>query len=88
MWYIDAMNINECTPEQLRRIAALVSAATGRPTTYSSLRHAAKGRRGVSADMALAIERAAQQIGLDIRRETLASACAGCEFAHRCRPSI
>lgn len=82
------MNINECTPDQLRRIAALVSAATGRPTTYSSLRHAAKGRRGVSADMALAIEHAAAQIGLDIRREALASACAGCEFARRCRPSI
>ena len=82
------MNINECTPDQLRRIAALVSAATGRPTTYSSLRHAAKGRRGVSADMALALEHAAAQIGLDIRREALASACAGCEFARRCRPSI
>ena len=81
------MELNTCTPDQLRRIAALVSAATGRPTTYSSLRHAAKGRRGVSADMALAIERAAAQIGLDIRRETLASACAGCEYARRCRPS-
>lgn len=87
MWYIGAMDIHECTPDQLRRIAALVSAATGRPTTYSSLRHAAKGRRGVSADMALAIERAAAQIGLDIRRETLASACASCEFARRCRQS-
>lgn len=82
------MNINECTPDQLRRIAALVSAATGRPTTYSSLRHAAKGRRGVSADMALAVERAAGQIGLDIRRETLASACAGCDFVRRCRSAV
>jgi hypothetical protein len=49
------MTLSDCTPDQLRRVAALVSAATGRPTTYSSLRHAAKGRRGVSADMALAI---------------------------------
>lgn len=79
------MTLSDCTPDQLRRVAALVSAATGRPTTYSSLRHAAKGRRGVSADMALAIETAAAQIGLDIRRETLASACAGCEFARSCR---
>ena len=79
------MTLSDCTPDQLRRVAALVSAATGRPTTYSSLRHAAKGRCGVSADMALAIETAAAQIGLDIRRETLASACAGCEFARRCR---
>ena len=79
------MTLRDCTPDQLRRVAALVSAATGRPTTYSSLRHAAKGRRGVSADMALAIETAAAQIGLDIRRETLASACAGCELARRCR---
>ena len=79
------MTLSDCSPDQLRRVAALVSAAPGRPTTYSSLRHAAKGRRGVSADMALAIETAAAQIGLDIRRETLASACAGCEFARRCR---
>lgn len=85
MWYIAAHDTQRLHPDQLRRVAALVSAATGRPTTYSSLRHAAKGRRGVSADMALAIETAAAQIGLDIRRETLASACAGCEFARRCR---
>ena len=79
------MELKDCTPEQIQRIAALVRAATGRPTTYLSLRHAAKGRRGVSADMAVAVERAAAQIGLDIRRETLATACAGCEFAQRCR---
>lgn len=81
------MKLTDCTPDQLRRIAALVSAATGRPTTYASLRHPAKGRRGVSADMAVAIEHAAAQIGLTILREDMSSACAGCEFARRCRSS-
>lgn len=79
------MELKDCTPDQLSRIAALVSASTGRPTSYASLRHAAKGRRGVSADMAVAIESAAARLGLDLRREAMASACAGCEFARACR---
>ena len=79
------MKLSDTTPEQQRRIAALVAAATGRPTTANSLRHAAKGRVGVTAGMAIAIERAAASIGLDIRREHMSEACGDCEFAKACR---
>lgn len=79
------MKLSDTNPEQQRRIAALVASATGRPTTANSLRHAAKGRVGVSAEMATAIEHAAKNIGLDIRREDLSAACGRCEFAKACR---
>ncbi len=75
------MKFSDTTPDQQRRIAALI----GKGTTYGSLRHVAAGRRGVSAEMAVAIERAAARIGLEIRRESLNAGCKGCEFARTCR---
>lgn len=79
------MKLSDLTPEQQRRIAALVQSATGRATTANSLRHAVKGRVGVGSDMAIAIEVAGRQIGLDLRREDMSTACGACEFAKQCR---
>lgn len=75
------MKLSDTTPEQQKRIAALM----GGTTTYNSLRHIAAGRVGASASMAVAIERAAKRIGLDIPRESLNAGCRGCEFAKTCR---
>lgn len=75
------MEFSDTTPDQQRRIAALI----GGTATYGSLRHIAAGRRGASAEMAVAIERAAARIGLEIRRESLNAGCKGCEFARACR---
>ena len=75
------MKFSDTTPDQQRRIAALI----GRGTSYGSLRHIAAGRRGASAEMAVAIERAAARIGLSIPRESLNAGCKGCEFAKTCR---
>lgn len=75
------MKFADTTPEQIRRIAALM----GGTSTYNSLRHIAAGRVGASAEMAVAIERAAARIGLDIPRESLSPACKGCDFAKACR---
>lgn len=75
------MKFQDTTAEQRRAIAK----AMGGRATENSLRHVAKGRRGVSAEMAVAIERAAGAVGLDIRRESLSPTCAGCEFARTCR---
>lgn len=75
------MKFSDLTPDQIRRIGALI----GGKTTYFSLRHIAAGRTGASTEMAIAIERAAKRIGLDVPRESLSSACKGCEFAKACR---
>ncbi len=79
------MKLSDLTPDEQRRIAALVQSSTGRATTAGSLRHAVKGRVGVSAEMALAIESAGKAIGLDLRREDMSVACGACEFAKQCR---
>lgn len=74
------MKISDLTPEQVRELAPLV------PTTPGSLRQYVENRRqGTSAQRAIAIERAASKLGLDIRRETLNSGCSQCEFAKTCR---
>ena len=79
------MKISELTPGQQVQIAAKIAAATGRPTTANSLRHVVKGRVGVQSGMAIAIERAAAELGLDLRREDMSTACGECEFAKACR---
>lgn len=73
------MKISDLTPEQVRELAALV------PTTAGSLRQNVEQRRGASAQRAIAIERAASKLGLDIRRESLNPGCKQCEFAKQCR---
>lgn len=76
------MKLSQLTPTQVTRLARLLG------TTVNALRHAVKGRRGVSAERAIAIERAAKRMGLDIRREGLSAACQGCEFAKACRKQV
>lgn len=73
------MKVSQLTPEQIRRLAPLV------PTSIATLRQVAHGQRGVTALKAIAIERAAAKLGLDIRRESLNPGCANCEFAKACR---
>lgn len=73
------MNLIDLTPIQLRRLAKLAK------TSYDTLRHAATGRRGVSSQAAIRIERAGHRMGLDLRREQMSAGCAKCEFAKACR---
>lgn len=73
------MKISELDPTQIRRLAALAKCSPG------SLRHVSQGRRGVSSEMAIRLERAARRMGLDLRRETMNTGCATCEFARNCR---
>ena len=73
------MKVSQLTPEQIREMAPLV------PTSEATLRQVAHGQRGVTAIKAIAIERAAAKIGLDIRRESMNEGCAACEFAKTCR---
>lgn len=73
------MNLIDLTPTQLKRLAALAK------TTYGTLRHVAAGRRGMSSEAAIRIERGAKRMGLDVRRESLNAGCEMCEFAKACR---
>ena len=73
------MKLDALTPVQLKRLAPLAK------TSYAHLRHVAAGRRGVSSEMAIRVERAAKRMKLDLRREDLNAGCAGCEFAKKCR---
>lgn len=73
------MKLPELTPDQLRRLAALAECSP------ASLRHVAAGRRSMSAEMAIRVERAGKRMRLDLRREDLNSGCGVCEFAKKCR---
>lgn len=73
------MTLSGLTPDQLRRLATLAQCSP------ASLRHVAAGRRSMSAEMAIRVERAAKRMRLDLRREDMNSGCAGCEFAKKCR---
>jgi DNA-binding transcriptional regulator YdaS (Cro superfamily) len=73
------MKIFHLTPEQIRVMAPLI------PTSEASLRQIVKAHRGVSAQRAIEIERAAEMMGLKITRESLNDGCRGCEFAKACR---
>lgn len=77
--YSASMNLIDFTPTQLKRLAALAK------TTYGTLRHVAAGRRGMSSEAAIRVERAAKRMGKDVRRETLNAGCESCEFAKACR---
>lgn len=77
--YSASMNLVDFTPTQLKRLAALAK------TTYGTLRHVAAGRRGMSSEAAIRVERAAKRMGKDVRRETLNAGCESCEFAKACR---
>lgn len=65
--------LTDIGPETRRAIAARAK------TSDRMLQHIQVGRRQPSAMMAIRIERAAKKLGLDIRRESLCSACRGCE---------
>jgi DNA-binding transcriptional regulator YdaS (Cro superfamily) len=77
--YIRSMKLSALTPDQIRELAPLV------PTSVSALRQNASLHRGVSAQRAIAIERAASKIGLSVPRESMSPGCAQCEFAKACR---
>lgn len=77
-WY------DKATPEQRKMLANKAK------TKPEQLRHIRKARRGVSAMLAIKIERAS--VALErvtelppIHREDLADGCAVCEFAKACR---
>lgn len=67
------------TPEQRRRLATILK------TTVSSLRQYADARRGISAEMAVRIEKAIEQMRLPfLSRMDLNGTCRRCEFARFC----
>ena len=73
------MKITDLTPQQVHLIADAMG------TSANSIRHVTTGRRGVTAQRAIAIEKAAAKVGLEITRESLNAGCAKCEFARSCR---
>jgi len=75
------MKLIDLTPLQRRRLAALAGCSEG------ALRHASAGRRGISSQMAIRLERAAKRMGLVLRREDMNAGCRSCEFARFCRRS-
>ena len=74
------MKIKDLTPKQVHLIADAMEEGS-----VNALRHLVSGRRGASAARAIAIEKAAARVGIDIPRESLNSGCAKCEFAKACR---
>ncbi len=69
--------------EQQERFAA----AAG--TTVGAIRHMVTGRRGVSAGMAIALEKSAKRLGAGrkyplLLRTDLSLACKHCEYAKAC----
>jgi DNA-binding transcriptional regulator YdaS (Cro superfamily) len=76
------MNLKDLLASQLKRIAALIDG----PTSYGALRQVVHGRRKMSAEMAIEVERAAKRIGLDVPREENCAACGGCEYAAKSSP--
>ena len=62
--------------------------ATLAGTTPGSLRHVVEGRRGISAELAVKLEKAAIRMGVTmLSRTELNGACAKCEFARACLAS-
>lgn len=67
------------TPPQRKRFAALARSTSG------SLRQTVEGRRGISSDLAIRLEKAAARLGLKpISRTDLSDTCSKCEFARAC----
>lgn len=71
----------DMTPEQRKRFAALVK------TTVGNLRQNVDGRRGISSDLAIRIEKAVARmrfLNTSISRMELNATCGRCEFARAC----
>ena len=75
------MKLQDLTPTQLRDLAAIAECSA------DSLRHVVRGRRGLSSQMAIRIEKAAKKMKpkLVLKREDMNAGCGGCEFARACR---
>lgn len=73
------MKLTDLIPGQIKRLAALVGC------NPDSLRHVKMGRRALSAEMAIKVEKAGRRLKLNLRREDMNSGCAKCEFARKCR---
>jgi len=73
------MKLKDLTPKQRAAIAKRAR------LNVDSLRQISTGRRGVTAETAIKIEKAAVKLGHDIRRETLCAGCGVCEFAKQAR---
>lgn len=80
--YSASMKLTDLTTEQRKRVADLAG------STDDSLRHIQRGRQPVSARLAIAIEKAAKKVGLDVRRESLCAACGGCDLAKKARKVV
>lgn len=66
-------------PEQRVRLAALAK------TTAGSLRGNIEGRRGISSDLAIRVEKAAVKLGVQgLSRTDLNATCSRCEYARAC----
>ena len=69
----------QLTPDQRKRFAKLAQ------TTAGSLRQTVEGRRGISSDLAVRIEKSAQRMQLTpIGRGELNPTCHACEYRRAC----
>lgn len=67
-------------PKQRKRFAALAGKTAG------SLRHVVDGRRGISSDLAIKLEKASVRMALKpLDRMALNETCGKCEFARYCK---
>jgi transcriptional regulator with XRE-family HTH domain len=73
------MTLTDLPPKVRNQLADKAGVSRG------TLRHVAAGRRNVSSEAAIVLEKAAKKMGLDLRREDMARGCQVCEFARRCR---
>jgi hypothetical protein len=73
------MKLKDLTPAQRRRLAVLARCSEG------ALRHSSAGRRGISSQMAIRLERAARRMSIVLLREDMNAGCKVCEFAKTCR---
>lgn len=66
-------------PEQRKEFAKLVG------KTVNSFRHVAEGRRGISSDLAIRIEKASEKVDMpQFSRMELNETCRKCEYARQC----
>lgn len=56
--------------------------------TPGSMQHVVKGRRGISSELAVRLERAASKMKMEISRTDLNPTCGRCEFARACLKGI
>jgi len=75
------MKLQDLSPAQLRDLAKIAGCSA------ENLRHVISGRRGLSSQMAVRVEKAAKKLKprVLLKREDMNAGCAVCEFARACR---